>query len=77
MRPTRQLKIANPICCDNVEELQSQGHLLLLHWIADRGMLPLTDDEVYDDFLRLVPDKLKRIKSLTEDKYRLDLFEKI
>jgi SAM-dependent methyltransferase len=63
--------------CAIVEGLRPQGHLLLVHWIADRGILSLTGDEVHDDFLRLVPDKLKRIKSLTEDKYRLDLFEKI
>jgi SAM-dependent methyltransferase len=60
-----------------LDRLQSQGHLLLVHWTADRGILSLTGDEVHDDFLRLVPDKLKRIKSLTQDKYRLDLFEKI
>jgi SAM-dependent methyltransferase len=57
--------------------LRPQGHLLLVHWTADRGILSLTGDKVHDDFLKLVPDKLKRIKSLTEDKYRLDLFEKI
>lgn len=60
-----------------IDQLQSQGHLLLVHWTADRGILSLTGDEVHDDFLRLVPDKLKRIKSSTQDKYRLDLFEKI
>ncbi len=60
-----------------VDRLQSQGHLLLVHWTADRGILSLTGDEVHNDFLRLVPDKLKRIKSVVEDKYRLELFEKI
>jgi hypothetical protein len=60
-----------------VDRLESQGHLLLVHWTADRGILSLTGDEVHDDFLKLVPDKLRRIKGLTEDKYRLDLFEKI
>jgi SAM-dependent methyltransferase len=60
-----------------IEGLRPQGHLLLVHWTADRGILSLTGDEVHDDFLKLVPDKLKRIKSLIEDKYRLDLFEKI
>jgi SAM-dependent methyltransferase len=60
-----------------LDRLRPQGHLLLVHWIADRGILSLTGDEVHDEFLRLVPDELKRIKSLTEEKYRLDLFEKI
>jgi hypothetical protein len=48
-----------------------------VHWIADRGILSLTGDEVHNDFLQLVPDHLRHIKSLTQDKYRLDLFEKI
>jgi SAM-dependent methyltransferase len=60
-----------------VDRLRPQGHLLLVHWTADRGILSLTGDQVHDAFLGLVPDQLKRIKSLTEDKYRLDLFEKI
>jgi SAM-dependent methyltransferase len=59
-----------------VDRLRPQGHLLLVHWIADRGILSLTGDEVHNDFLELVPDHLRRIKSLTQDKYRLDLFEK-
>jgi SAM-dependent methyltransferase len=60
-----------------LDRLQFQGHLLLVHWTADTGILPLTGDQVHDDFLSLVPSQLKRIKSLTEEKYRLDLFEKI
>ena len=60
-----------------LDRLRPEGHLLLVHWIADTGILPLTGEQVHDAFLRLVPDRLKRIKSLTEDKYRLDLFEKI
>lgn len=63
--------------CLIVDRLEFQGHLLLVHWTADRGILSLNGDEVHDDFIRLVPDQLRRIKSLTEDKYRLDLFEKI
>ncbi len=60
-----------------LDRLQFQGHLLLVHWIADTGILPLTGDQVHDDFLSLVPSQLKRIKSLTQEKYRLELFEKI
>jgi SAM-dependent methyltransferase len=60
-----------------LDRLESQGHLLLVHWTADRGILLLTGDEVHNDFLKLVPDQLKSIKSLTQDKYRLDLFEKV
>jgi SAM-dependent methyltransferase len=60
-----------------LEHLQLNGHLLLVHWIVDARELPLTGDEVHDSFLELVPNHLKHLKSLSEEKYRLDLFEKI
>lgn len=63
--------------CLILDRLQPQGHLLLVHWIADYDILLLTGDEVHNDFLKLVPHKLKCIKSLPQEKYRLDLFEKI
>jgi protein-L-isoaspartate O-methyltransferase len=59
-----------------LEHLQSQGHLLLVHWIVDAKELPLTGAEVHDSFLRLVPHQLNHLQSLSEEKYRLDLFEK-
>jgi hypothetical protein len=59
-----------------LEHLQSQGHLLLVHWIVDATELPLTGDEVHDSFITLVPCHLNHLKSLSEKKYRLDLFEK-
>jgi SAM-dependent methyltransferase len=59
------------------DRLQPQGHLLLVHWIVDARVLPLTGDEVHDSFLELVPDRFKHIHSLTTDKYRLDLLEKV
>lgn len=59
-----------------LEHLQSKGHLLLVHWIVDAEDLPLTGDEVHDSFLKLVPHQLNHLKSLGEEKYRLDLFEK-
>jgi SAM-dependent methyltransferase len=60
-----------------LDRLQPQGHLLLVHWIVDARVLPLTGNEVHDSFLELVPDRFKQIHSLTTDKYRLDLLEKI
>jgi SAM-dependent methyltransferase len=60
-----------------LEHLQLNGHLLLVHWIVDARELPLTGEEVHDSFLKLVPNHLKHLKSLKEEKYRLDLFEKI
>jgi hypothetical protein len=63
--------------CLILSRLRSKGHLLLVHWIADTGILTLSGNQVHDDFLELVPNCLKHLKSLTEPKYRLDLFEKI
>jgi SAM-dependent methyltransferase len=60
-----------------LDRLQPQGHLLLVHWIVDARVLPLTGNEVHDSFLELVPDRFTQIHSLTTDKYRLDLLEKI
>ena len=60
-----------------LDRLQPSGHLLLVHWIVDARVLPLTGDEVHDSFLELVPDRLRHIHSLTTEKYRLDLLEKI
>jgi SAM-dependent methyltransferase len=60
-----------------LDRLQPQGHLLLVHWIVDARVLPLTGNQVHDSFLELVPDRFKLIHSLTTDKYRLDLLEKI
>jgi hypothetical protein len=63
--------------CLILEHLQIKGHLLLVHWIVDARDLPLTGDEVHDSFLELAPRQLEHLKSLREEKYRLDLFEKI
>jgi SAM-dependent methyltransferase len=57
--------------------LQPKGHLLLVHWTVDAKELPLTGSEVHNSFLKLVPDPLKHLKGLNEQRYRLDLFEKI
>lgn len=60
-----------------LDRLRSTGHLLLVHWIVDARVLPLTGDEVHDSFLELEPNRLKHLKNLTAQNYRLDLFEKI
>jgi SAM-dependent methyltransferase len=57
-------------------QLQSKGHLLLVHWIVDAKVLPLTGDQVHDAFLELVPTPLRHVASLKKREYRLDLFEK-
>jgi SAM-dependent methyltransferase len=60
-----------------LDRLETGGHLLLVHWIVDARILPLTGDRVHDTFIELVPDRFEHLKSLTEQKYRLDLLEKI
>ena len=60
-----------------LDRLKPQGHLLLVHWIVDARVLPLTGHQVHDTFLELVPTRLKQLKSLCTTEYRLDLFEKI
>jgi SAM-dependent methyltransferase len=60
-----------------LDRLRSQGHLILVHWTVDARVLPLTGDLVHDAFIELVPARFKHLKSLTQEKYRLDLFEKI
>jgi SAM-dependent methyltransferase len=59
-----------------LDHLRSGGHLLLVHWTVDARELPLTGNEVHDSFIDLAPASIKSLSSLTEDKYRLDLFEK-
>ena len=60
-----------------LDRLRSTGHLLLVHWIVDARVLPLTGHDVHDSFLELAPNRLKHLKNLTAQNYRLDLFEKI
>lgn len=63
-----------------LDRLRSSGHLLIVHWVEDARILPLTGDEVHDAFIELTtsqPHRLKQLTSLTNPQYRLDLFEKI
>jgi SAM-dependent methyltransferase len=60
-----------------IDRLQPAGHLLLVHWIVDAKVLPLTGHEVHDSFLELVPDRFRQVRSMITEKYRLDLLEKI
>ncbi|MEC4985742.1 MAG: SAM-dependent methyltransferase [Oscillatoria sp. PMC 1068.18] len=60
-----------------LEHLQLGGHLLLVHWTPYVADYPLTGDRVHDSFLKLNPEKLRHLKGRREDKYRLDLFERV
>jgi cyclopropane fatty-acyl-phospholipid synthase-like methyltransferase len=59
------------------ELLNSKGSLLLVHWLPKSPGYPLTGDEVHDAFLEHVPTQICHLKGQSNDKYRLDLFEKI
>jgi hypothetical protein len=59
-----------------IEHLQVRGHLLLVHWTLFAKDYPLSGDEVHNSFLELDTD-LKHLTGLRQERYRLDLFERI
>ncbi len=60
-----------------LERLEKGGHLLLVHWTLFAKDYPLTGDEVHDSFLQLPATDLKHLQGLRQERYRLDLFERI
>jgi predicted TPR repeat methyltransferase len=58
-----------------IQHLHVGGHLLLVHWTLFAKDYPLSGDEVHDSFLQLT--KLKHLTGLRQERYRLDLFERI
>jgi predicted TPR repeat methyltransferase len=58
-----------------IEHLDVGGHLLLVHWTLFAKDYPLSGDEVHDSFLQLT--ELKHLTGLRQERYRLDLFERI
>lgn len=62
-----------------LHHLQSQGHLLLVHWTpyAEYYDNPLNGDQVHESFLELAPTKLRHLTAQREAQYRLDLFERV
>jgi len=63
-----------------IDALLPKGHLLLVHWTPFVEEFPLGGDEVHDTFLEAAGDDnsapLISLFGKTEEKYRLDLFEK-
>lgn len=53
------------------------GHLLLVHWTLPVPTYPLTGDLVHNSFLELSDRLLRPLKGLRQERYRLDLFERI
>lgn len=58
-----------------LEHLQLGGHLLLVHWTLYAKDYPLTGDEVHDSFSQI--KRLKHLEGLRQERYRLDLFERV
>jgi len=63
-----------------IDALSENGHLLLVHWTPFVEEFPLTGDEVHDTFAVCAGTEnsksLVKLSGKTEEKYRLDLFEK-
>lgn len=62
-----------------IAHLLPDGQLLLVHWTPFVPDYPQTGDEVHDYFMNLYHQKkhLKHVKYQREEKFRLDLFEKL
>lgn len=62
-----------------IDHLLPNGQLLLVHWTPFVPDYPQTGDEVHDFFMDLCHQKkhLKHLKFQREEKFRLDLFEKM
>jgi SAM-dependent methyltransferase len=57
--------------------LEPKGNLLLVHWLPKTPDYPLTGNEVHNSFSKFVPEQFFHLASQKNNKYRLDLFEKI
>ena len=64
-----QRKVAN--------HLEPGGHLLLVHWTPYVESYPLTGDEVHEAFLQEVGTVYRSLISRREERYRLDLLERL
>jgi len=58
-----------------LEHLSVGGHLMLVHWTPFVHDYPLTGDEVHESFLAL--PGLRPLHSHREEKYRLDVLERV
>ncbi|NJL45381.1 MAG: methyltransferase domain-containing protein [Leptolyngbyaceae cyanobacterium SM2_3_12] len=60
-----------------ISHLEPGGHLLMVHWTPKTREYPLTGDEVHDAFWAEVGNSLQSLVSQREERYRLDLFERL
>lgn len=59
------------------QQLEPGGHLLLVHWTPHVEEYPLTGDQVHEAFLAQVGTTWRPLVSQREDRYRLDLLERL
>ncbi|WP_040300250.1 SAM-dependent methyltransferase [Arcticibacter svalbardensis] len=61
-----------------IQHLETNGHLLMVHWTPFVPDYPLTGDEVHDFFMQSVGlgSSFKHLLCKRTESYRLDLFEK-
>ena len=59
------------------QHLEPNGHLLLVHWTPYVESYPLTGDEVHEAFLQQVGSTYRSLVSRREERYRLDLLERL
>ena len=59
------------------QHLEAGGHLLLVHWTPYVAEYPLTGDEVHEAFLAEVGSVWRSLVSQREERYRLDLLERL
>lgn len=60
-----------------IERLEPGGHLLLVHWTPKVADYPLTGDQVHAAFLEYVGSEMRHLETRREERYRLDLFERV
>ena len=60
-----------------MSHLEPGGHLLLVHWTPQTREYPLTGDEVHEAFWQKVGTILRSLICQREERYRLDLFERL
>lgn len=59
------------------DRLADGGQVALVHWTPPVHDYPQTGDAVHDSFAEYASDRMRNLKSFREEKYRLDVWEKL
>ncbi len=57
--------------------LTEHGQIALVHWLPPVHDYPQTGDEVHDSFAEFADGKMRKISQKREEKYRIDVWEKL